>query len=92
MIGWPVSIVGADWSTGNTEHVTDDAFSEHAFYFQFCVYVRYVKGAEYGHECRRKMSSTKKEQGCFYLILSGGSYSFSDHTHPRDPSFPCRTT
>ena len=31
---------------GGLEHweVTDDAFAEHAFYFPFCFYVRYLKG------------------------------------------------
>ena len=32
---------------------TDDIFAEHAFYFPFCVFVRYIKGTAYVHECRR---------------------------------------
>ena len=54
---------------GGLEHweVTDDAFAEHALYFPFCVFVRYMKGADYVHECRRKMSSTKTERGCVFM-------------------------
>jgi len=51
------------------EHLetTDDTCAEHVYSFSFCVFVRYIKGADYVHEYRRKMRYTKVAQGNVFM-------------------------
>ena len=63
VIGRSVSIVGADWRTGKSQMI----HSQNMPSISHFVSVRYIKVADYVHECQRKMRSTKATQGNVFL-------------------------